>query len=95
MTNVPSHWQVQIYFTFSTICLTDLLILNNVILLLGAFGQRWFLIIPLALTSSLTYLLKQKIKWFGLRKIFNSKGLMITAYLNALWTFGLKPDCRD
>jgi len=32
--NIQSHWQIQTYFTFSAIRLTDLLILDEVILLL-------------------------------------------------------------
>jgi len=28
-------------------------------------------------------------------KSLNSKGLLITAYLNALWSFGMKLDSRD
>jgi len=41
--NVPPYWQIMIYFTFSAICLTDLLILDDVILLLGSFGPRLLL----------------------------------------------------
>jgi len=44
---------MQIYFnsTFLAIWLTDLLILDDVILVLGAFGPRQLLIIPQALTT--------------------------------------------
>jgi len=58
---VPSHWQMQIYFTLSAISLTDSLILDDVYFIVRSFSF-------MAVISCL-HLLKQKIKCFDLRKV--------------------------